>query len=327
MFGVQMNLIPSRIIGTGHYNPPKVLDNSKLADTLGVTEDWIYSRTGIESRRIRHESQNTSEMALYASLNAIDEANINPEEIDMIIVCTLSPDKLCPATACILQNELKAFNAACFDLEAACSGFVFGLTTAYQYIATGMYKTILIVGADILSRFTDYDDKSTSILFGDGAGAVVLKAGEEKSFLSFNLGSDGSLKDMIYIPSSVIDMSNEKPFLNLKGKEVFKWAVTNVPKIILETVKKAELDLNDIDCFIIHQANQRIINSISEKLNLPESKVLTNIEDVGNTSAASIPILLSQAVKVGKIKKGHKVLLVGFGSGMSWGATIFEWKV
>lgn len=321
-----MNLIPARIIGTGHYSPPKVLDNSKLADNLGVTEDWIYSRTGIESRRISSENQNTSEIAFYASLNAIEEANINPEEIDMIIVCTLSPDKLCPATACILQNDLKAINAACFDLEAACSGFVFGLTTAYQYIATGMYKTILIVGADILSRFTDYEDRSTSILFGDGAGAVVLKAGEENSFYTFNLGSDGSLKDMIHIPSSGVDKSDEKPFLNLKGKEVFKWAINNVPEIIQKTVLKANLLINEIDYFIIHQANQRIINSISEKLNLPSHKVLTNIEDIGNTSAASIPMLLSQAVKSGKIKRGHKVLLVGFGSGMSWGATIFEWK-
>lgn len=327
MFGVFMDIIPSRIIGTGHYSPPRILDNTKLADNLGVTEDWIYSRTGIESRRISSEYQNTSEIALYASLNAIDEANINAEEIDMIIVCTLSPDKLCPATACILQNDLKAFNAACFDLEAACAGFIFGLTTAYQYIATGMYKTILVVGADILSRFTDYSDKSTSILFGDGAGAVVLKAGEEKSFLSLNLGSDGSLKDMIYIPSSGVEKSNEKPFLNLKGREVFKWAVNNVPNIIIDTVKKSNLSLDDIDYFIIHQANQRIIKSIAEKLNLPEQKVLSNIEDVGNTSAASIPILLSQAVKKGKIKKGNKILMVGFGSGMSWGAVVFEWQV
>lgn len=321
-----MNIKPL-IIGTGHYSPPKILDNSKLADDLGVTEDWIFSRTGIETRHISSENQNTSEMALYASLNAIEEANINPEEIDMIIVCTISPDKLCPATACILQNDLKAYNAACFDLEAACAGFVFGLTTAYQYIYSGMYKTILVVGADILSRFTDYSDKSTSILFGDGAGAVVIRAGEEESFKAFNLGSDGSLKDMIYIPSSGVEKSDLKPYLTLKGREVFKWAVSHVPNIILDTLKKANMKTKDIDCYIIHQANQRITKSITEKLGLDEDKVLSNIEDIGNTSAASIPILLSQAVKSGKIKKGHKILMVGFGSGMSWGAVIFEWKI
>lgn len=321
-----MNIKPL-IIGTGHYSPPQVLDNSKLADDLGVTEDWIYSRTGIESRRISHEYQNTSELALYASLNAIEEANINPEEIDMIIVCTLSPDKLCPSTACILQNELKAFNAACFDLEAACAGFIFGLTTAYQYIYSGMYKTILVVGADILSRFTDYNDKSTSILFGDGAGAAIIRAGEEESFKAFNLGSDGSLKDMIHIPSSGVEKSDLKPFLILKGREVFKWAINNVPQIIIDTLKKANMSLTDIDYFIIHQANQRITKAVTEKLSLPIEKVLSNIEDIGNTSAASIPILLSHAVKTGKIKKGHKILMVGFGSGMSWGATIFEWKL
>ncbi len=321
-----MNIKPL-IIGTGHYSPPEVLNNSKLADSLGVTEDWIYSRTGIESRHISHEYQNTSEIALYASLKAIEEANINPDEIDMIIVCTLSPDKLCPSTSCILQNELKAFNSACFDLEAACAGFVFGLTTAYQYIYSGMYKTILVVGADILSRFTDYSDKSTSILFGDGAGAAIIRAGEEESFKTFNLGSDGSLKDMIYIPSSGVEKSDQKPYLTLKGREVFKWAVNNVPKIIIETIKKASMSLNDIDYFIIHQANQRITKAITDKLELSKEKVLSNIEEIGNTSAASIPILLSQAVKEGKIKKGHKILMVGFGSGISWGATIFEWKI
>ncbi len=322
-----MRLIPAQIIGTGHYTPEKEVDNKELAIKLGVSEDWIFSRTGIKSRYICSDLETTSEIALYAALDAIDEANITPEEIDLIIVCTLSPDMLCPATACKLQDELKAVNAACFDLEAACAGFIFGLSTAYQYIATGMYKTILVVGADLLSRFTDYSNKSTCILFGDGAGAAVVKASDENSFLSFSLGSDGSMRDLIYIPSSGVDLSGEPPFLTLKGKEVFKWAVNKVPQVMLETIEKAGLTLDDINYFIIHQANQRITNAIINKLQLPICKVLSNIEDYGNTSAASVPILLSQAIKKGRFKKGNKILLVGFGGGISWGTSLIEWQL
>jgi 3-oxoacyl-[acyl-carrier-protein] synthase-3 len=322
-----MRLIPAQIIGTGHYTPDRVLDNKELSANLGVSEDWIFSRTGIKSRYICSDQQSTSEIAYYASLKAIEQAHILPEEIDLIIFCTLSPDKLCPAAACSLQDKLKAVNAACFDLEAACSGFIFGLSTAYQYIATGTYKTVLVVGADLLSRFTDYSDKSTCILFGDGAGAAIIRASDENSFHSFLLGSDGSIKDLIDIPSSGAHRSDEKPFLRMKGKEVFKWAVNNVPEHIIEVLKKAKLSIDNIDYFLIHQANQRITNSIVNKLHLHPEKVLCNIEDYGNTSAASIPILLSQFARERKFKKGHKLLLAGFGGGISWGATVLEWKL
>lgn len=323
----EMKLVPSQIIGTGHYTPAKILHNSELANNFNVTEEWIHSRTGIHSRYIATEEQVTSEIALYAALNAIDEANINPEEIDMIIFCTITPDKLCPSTACVLQDKLKAYNAVCFDLVAACAGFVFGLATAYQYISTGMYKTVLVVGADLLSRFTDYSNKSSSILFGDGAGAVIIRASDENSFFNFKLGSDGSLREMIYIPSSGTEKSDEKPYLTLKGKEVFKWAVNNIPDIITESVDEAGLKISEIDSFLIHQANKRISKAIMERLNISEKKFPCNISEYGNTSAASIPILLSQSVKNGKIKKGNKVLMVGFGSGMSWGTCVLEWKV
>jgi len=322
-----MRLVPAQIIGTGHYTPAKVLNNSELAVRLGVSEEWIFSRTGIKSRHICSDYQNTSEMALYASLDAIDEANILPEEIDLIIFCTITPDKLCPATACSLQKDLKAVNAVCFDLNSACSGFIFGLSTSYQYIATGMYKTVLVVGADLLSRFTNYEDKSSCILFGDGAGAAIVRASDENSFISFALGSDGSLKDLVHIPGSGSEPSDEKPFLNLKGKEVFKWAVNLVPEIILDILKKSDLSVGDINYFLIHQANQRITSAIINKLGLAPSRVLTNIEEFGNTSAASIPVMLSQCVKRGRFRKGDKLLMVGFGAGLSWGASLLEWKI
>jgi 3-oxoacyl-[acyl-carrier-protein] synthase-3 len=322
-----MHLKPAQIIGTGHYTPARILDNRELAASLGVSEEWIFSRTGIKERRICAEHQTTSEIALYASLNAIADANIMPEEIDLIIFCTLTPDKLCPAAACSLQEALKAKNAAAFDLEAACSGFIFGLSTAYQYIASGMYQTVLVVGADLLSRFTDYSDKSTCILFGDAAGAVIVRASDENSFHSFLLGTDGSLKDLIFIPASGSEQGDAKPFLNMKGKEVFKWAVNFVPRFILKTLNKADLSIADISYFFIHQANQRITNAIINKLQLPAEKVLTNIQDYGNTSAASIPVLLSQAAGEGKLKKGQKLLLVGFGGGISWGSAVLEWKL
>lgn len=320
-----MKLIPSQIIGTGHYVPEKILDNKELSGKLGITEDWIFSRTGIKSRHICSDFETTSQLGLYASLNAMEDANVTSEDIDMIIFCTLSPDKLCPSSATILQHALKACRAVCFDLEAACSGFVFGLTTAYQYIATGMYKTILVVGAEILSRYTDYSDKTTCILFGDGAGAVVVKASDRNGFISLFLGSDGSGKDLIYIPSSGTEKSDEPPFLHLKGKDVFRWAVNKVPKLILDSIKRSNLSLDEIDYFIIHQANQRITHAIVNKLKVPEEKVLSNIQNYGNTSAASVPILLSLARKEGKLKKGNKILLAGFGGGLTWGTVIIEW--
>ncbi len=311
-----MVLIPAQIIGTGHYIPEKTLENNQLAKKFDITEEWIYSRTGIKSRHIADEHHNTSDIGLYAALEAIKEANIETKEIDMIIFCTLTPDMLCPATACILQSHLNAYNAACFDLEAACAGFIFGLSTAYQYIATGMYKTILVVGADLLSRVTDYEDKSTSILFGDGAGAVVVRACEENSFMSFVLGSAGSLHQMIHIPSSGTNKSSLSPFLNIKGKDVFKWAIKTVPDIILSSVERAGISLAEVDYFIIHQANERITMAIADRLGFPKEKFLSNIADCGNTSAASIPILLSQSFKNKIILKGPKILMIGFGSGV-----------
>lgn len=319
-----MNLNAVEIIGVGHYAPEQILTNKELSEKLDISDEWIYSRTGIKSRHIASETQNTSDVAFLAATQALEFAKIKPSELDLIIVCTITPDGLCPATANVVQMKLQATNSACFDLFSSCSGFVFGLSTAYQYLATGMYKTALVIGVDLLSRFTNYQDKNSCILFGDGAGSAVLRVSENNMFKTFLLGSEGNMADLIKIPSSGTQKSDLPPFLTMKGREVFKWAVNKVPEVILQGLKKANLKLHDIDYFIIHQANKRIIDAIAHRLHIPDDKVLSNIIEFGNTSAASIPIILAQNVNKGKIKKGHKVLLVGFGSGLSWGLTILE---
>lgn len=322
-----MNLRNAHIIGTGHYTPEKVLTNRNLSEMLDVSEEWIYSRTGINSRFIVEKDQKTSELAMYASLEAINKAKINPSEIDLIIFCTITPDKLCPSTACNLQKLIKADNAASFDLVSACSGFIFGLSTAYQYIATGMYETVLVVGADILSKYTNYEDPSTCILFGDGAGAVIVRRSDENSFLDFKLKTESNINDLIHIPSTGTEISDLPPFLTMKGKEVFKWAVNTVPDIIFDSISKLNLTIDDIDYFLLHQANNRITESIRKKLDINTSKFPSNIETHGNTSAASVPILLSQSIDSGLIKKGNKILLAGFGAGISSATCILEWKI
>ncbi|MFN4151147.1 MAG: beta-ketoacyl-ACP synthase 3, partial [Candidatus Sericytochromatia bacterium] len=218
-------------------------------------------------------------------------------------------------------------NAASFDLVSACSGFIFGLATAYQYIATGMYETVLVVGADILSKYTNYDDKSTCILFGDGAGAAIIKRSDENSFLDFKLKTDSNINDLIHIPSTGTEISHLPPFLTMKGKEVFKWAVNTVPDMIYDSISKLNLTINDIDYFLLHQANNRITESIRKKLDINKSKFPSNIETHGNTSAASVPILLSQSIDSELIKKGNKILLAGFGAGISYATCILEWKI
>lgn len=322
-----MNLKNAHIIGTGHYTPEKVLTNKDLSEMLDVSEEWIYSRTGINSRFVVEKEQKTSDLAMKASLDAINKAQINPSEIDLIIFCTITPDKLCPSTACNLQKLIKADNAASFDLVSACSGFIFGLATAYQYIATGMYETVLVVGADILSKYTNYEDKSTCILFGDGAGAAIIKRSDENSFLDFKLKTESNINDLIHIPSTGTEISDLPPFLTMKGKEVFKWAVNTIPDMICDSISKINLNIDDIDYFFLHQANNRITESIRKKLDISTSKFPSNIETHGNTSAASVPILLSQSIDSGLIKKGNKLLLAGFGAGISSATCILEWKI
>ncbi|MFN8671976.1 MAG: beta-ketoacyl-ACP synthase III [Candidatus Sericytochromatia bacterium] len=312
------------IAGTGFFVPEKILTNLELNKKLELEENWIYSRTGIKERRIVSIEEKTSDLAIKAAKEALKKSEILPEEIDLIICCTITPDKLCPSTACKIQNEIGAKNATSFDLNSACSGFIFGLCTAYQYIQSGFYSNILVVGADILSKYTNYKDKTTCILFGDGAGAFLLKKSNSNMFLDFYLKTFAEFSDVIKIPATGTEVSNLPPFLTLDGKEVFKWAVNSVSNIILDMLEKNNLKTEDIDYFLLHQANQRINNAIATKLGLNKNKFLSNIESYGNTSAASIPILFSENINNGTIKKGQKLLLAGFGAGLSIGASIIN---
>lgn len=306
------------ISGVGHYTPLKTLDNNELSNSLDISDEWIIERTGIKTRRIAFEDETSSQMGFYASLDCIENANINPNEIDMIICSTFTPDYPTPSTANIIQNKLNIQNdCLCFDISSGCTGFMISLLTAYNFILNGNYNKILVIAVDILSKYTDYTDKSTSILFGDGAGAVILEKSDiYNSFYNFKLGANSLNYDFIKV---------EDNYLRLKGREVFKWAITKVPKLIKEVLEDENLDINDIDYFILHQANKRINSAIAKKLEINEEKFLSNIENYGNTSSASIPILLSEAYKKGIIKKDNKILICGFGSGLSWGASIIEW--
>jgi 3-oxoacyl-[acyl-carrier-protein] synthase-3 len=317
---MKMNLLNNVIIsGVGHYIPLKTLDNDKLSSYLNVSNEWILERSGIKTRRIAFEDETSSQMAFYASLNCMEDSNTDPNEIDMIICSTFTPDYPTPSTANIIQNKLNITNnCLCFDISSGCAGFIIALSIAYNFIQNGTCSKILVVAADILSKYTDYNDKSTCILFGDGAGAILLEKSEKSnSFYYFKLGSDSLNYDFIKV---------DKNYLRLKGKDVFKWAITKVPQIIKECLEISKIDKNNIDYFILHQANKRINSAISKKLEIPEDKFLSNIENYGNTSSASIPILLSESYRRGIIKKNNKILLCGFGSGLSWGCSIIEWN-
>lgn len=314
------------IIGTGHAYPKKILTNTELSNMLDVSEDWIYSRTGINQRYIATETEKTSDLAIVSAINALSESKLSAEEIDLIICCTITPDKLCPSISCTVQKELKASNAVCFDLNSACSGFVFGLCTANQYIKSGMYKNVLVIGADMLSKFTDYSNKSSCILFGDGAGAFILQKNDESEFIDFLLSSEGEFDSIIQMPSTGTEKSDLPPYLIMNGKEVFKWAIQKVSELILKILQKNELSLDDINYFVLHQANMRITEGISKRLKVDKERFLSNIDTYGNTSSASIPILFSESIKNKKIKKGDKVLIAGFGAGLSCGISIIEKK-
>lgn len=314
------------IIGTGHAYPKKILTNADLSMMLDVSEDWIYSRTGVKQRYIADETEKTSDLAIASAMVALDESKLSPDEIDLIICCTITPDKLCPSISCTLQKELKATKAVCFDINSACSGFVFGLCTANQFIKSGMYKNILVVGADMLSKFTDYSNKSSSILFGDGAGAFVLQKNEESEFIDFLLSSEGEFDSIIQMPSTGTEKSDLPPYLIMNGREVFRWAIQKVSELILKILEKNEMSLDDITHFVLHQANMRITEGIAKRLKVDKERFLSNIDTYGNTSSASIPILFSESIKNNKIKKGDKILIAGFGAGLSCGISIIEKK-
>ncbi|MGF1601435.1 MAG: beta-ketoacyl-ACP synthase III [Thermosynechococcaceae cyanobacterium] len=320
------------ITGCGSAVPAASLDNHTLSQIVETSDEWIATRTGIRSRHVASPQETLVDLAVEASKGAIATANINPEDLDLIILATSTPDELF-GTAGKIQYELGAKRAVAFDLTAACSGFVFGLVTAAQFIRTGVYKNVLLIGADILSRWVDWSDRRTCILFGDGAGAVVLQANEPDRLLGFMLQSDGEKHDQLnlaYQPEAkllanlTIGQGGFAP-ITMNGQEIYRFAVKRVPEVLEKALFHAHCTTDDIDWLILHQANQRILDAVAQRMKISAEKVVSNMAQHGNTSAASIPLALDAEVRQGKIKVGDKVAIAGFGAGLSWGAAIFTW--
>lgn len=306
------------ILGTGSYVPSKVLTNHDLSKILDTTDEWIVSRTGIRERRIVADGQTCSDLAYEASLKALKEAALTPQDLDMIILATLTPEKRLPSTACLLQDKLQAKNAAVYDIDAACSGFVYGMSIADQYIKTGARSRILVIGTEVMSKVLNWKDRSTCILFGDGAGAAVLGPAktEEKIILSTHLFSNGSLYRLLEIPDQWVKMD---------GKQVFREAIESMTEASLIALEKAHKTIDDVNLFIPHQANSRIMDAIAKRLKCPEEKIFINVDKYGNTSGASIPIALDEAITQGRLKKGDLLLIATFGAGFAWGSALIQW--
>ena len=310
----------ARITGTGSYLPTKVVTNFDLEKTLDTSDEWITARTGIKERRIVTD-QNTCDLALEASIKALSMAKIEPKEIDLIILSTTTPDKIFPATATMLQNRLGA-SCPAFDLQAVCAGFVFALTTAQQYIENGAAKNILVVGSETMSRIVDWNDRSTAILFADGAGAVILSADNNTGIKHSKLYSDGNYLSSLHVNNNRI---NELGTIEMEGNEVFKIAVNKLSEVAEETLTDCNMTSEDIHWMVPHQANIRIINAIAKRIKLPLDKVILTLDKHGNTSAASIPLALDTGVRDGRIKKGDTLLFEGIGGGFSWGSVLLEY--
>ena len=318
-----------KIKGTGSAVPKLRVTNDDLSKLMDTSDEWIRSRTGIERRHLAVEETLTS-LAVQAAENALKEAGMQADALDMIIAATLSADKICPSLSCELQRELGAVNAVAFDINAACSGFMFALQTADAYIRCGQYKNILIVGGEILSKLMDWNDRSTCVLFGDGAGAAVVTADETCGILGSVQGSDGAKGEALCCENRknnnpYVSNKSVPSYVSMNGQEVYKFAVRTVPKAIEEAIKKAGLTVEDIDLFVMHQANIRIIESVSKRLKVPMEKFPTNLENCGNISAGSVPVLLDQVNRSGKIRQGDKIVLAGFGAGLTWGASVLTW--
>jgi len=318
----------SRVIGTGGYLPEEVRTNEQISQTVDTSDSWIYERTGIKSRRIAGPNESAASMAEIAARQAIDAAQINPEEIDIIIVATGTPDRIYPSTGCLLQQRLGIKNCVAFDVQAACSGSVFALSIADQYIKSGAAKTVLVVGTEICSRIVDWTDRGTCILFGDGAGAILLSASEEAGVLSTHIHSDGEFEDMLYCPNPQVATEankHEAGYISMRGNEVFKVAVNTLGRIVDETLEANNMDKSEIDWLVPHQANIRIIVATAKKLKMSMDQVVVTLENQGNTSSASVLIALNEAVRDGRIKRGQVVLLEAFGAGFTWGSALIKY--
>jgi 3-oxoacyl-[acyl-carrier-protein] synthase III len=305
------------IIGLGRYLPDKIVTNNDLEKIMDTSDEWIRTRTGIEERRICGEDINSSDMAYEAALKALENADISAADIDMIVVATVTPDQPFPSIACMIQEKIGAKKAAAMDVSAACSGFMYGIVTGKQFIESGAYKYVLVVGVEKLSKITNWEDRNTAVLFGDGAGAVILgPVSKGRGILSFELGADGSGGKHLY---------QEKEFISMNGREVYKFAVRQMGESSVNVLEKAGLTKEDVDFLIPHQANIRIMESARQRLELPEEKMSKTIHKYGNTSSASIPISIVEEVEAGKIKDDDVIILVGFGGGLTWGAIALRW--
>ena len=316
----------SRIIGTGGYLPEMIRTNADISNMVDTSDSWIYERTGIKSRRIAGPDETSSSMAEIAARQAIEVSGIDPEEIGLILVATGTPDRVFPSTACLLQQRLGIKRqCAAFDVQAACSGFIFALSVADQYIKTGAYNKVLVVGSEINSRIVDWSDRTTCILFGDGAGSVLLEASDEPGILSSHIHSDGTFQDLLYLPNPQASALEQEGYLCMKGNEVFKVAVNTLGRIVDETLAANKMEKSDIDWLVPHQANTRIISATARKLKMSMDHVVVTLENQGNTSSASVPLALNEAIRDGRIKRGQTVLLEAFGGGFAWGSALIKY--
>lgn len=315
----------SRIVGTGSYLPEKKLSNRDIEAIVETSDEWIYTRTGIRNRHIAADNETTSDLALKASQRAIEAAKIDPNEIDLIIVATSTPDMIFPSVACLLQAKLGIKGGAAFDVQAVCTGFIYALATADSFIRSGQHRCALVVGAEIFSRILDWTDRGTCVLFGDGAGAVVLKSSDTPGILSSHLHADGSYANILCTPGSISNgVVTGEPFLKMEGNSVFRLAVNVLDDVGREALAANDMSIDKIDWFIAHQANVRIIHATAKKLGLPLDRVIVTVADHGNTSAASIPLALDVAVGDGRIKPGQHILLEGVGGGFTWGSVLLK---
>ena len=318
----------SRIAGTGSYLPEKVVTNHDLEQMMDTSDEWIQERTGIKRRHLAADGEKTSDLALAAARSAMEMAGISADEIGLIIIATTTPDKVFPGTACIVQRRLGIGGCAAFDVQAACSGFVYGLDLGDRYIRTGAAKNVLVIGAETLSRLTNWEDRTTAVLFGDGAGAVVLQECDQPGIISTHIHADGQYEDLLQVPqgvSSGYDVTRAgEAFIQMNGNAVFRRAVATLDSIARETLDRNNIDKHDLDWFVPHQANMRIITAAAKKLDMPMERVIVTVDEHANTSAASIPLALDVAVRDGRIKRGELLLFEAFGAGFTWGSALLR---
>lgn len=322
-------MIYSRIAGTGGYLPERIMENTELAHMVDTSDEWIKSRTGIHKRHIAAENETTCDLAEHAARLAMEAASVTADDIDLIIVATTTPDLVFPSTACLLQERLGVSGTAAFDVQAVCTGFIYALSIADKFIKTGASKKALVVGAETLSNIIDWTDRDTCVLFGDGAGAVVLESSEQPGIISTFLHADGQHKDLLKVPVGIsTDYASVKggnAFIEMQGNEVFKMAVNTLGRIVDETLAANNLDKHDVDWLVPHQANTRIISATAKKLDMSMDKVVVTVDQHGNTSAASVPLALDEAVRDGRIQRGDKLLFEAFGGGFTWGSALVDY--